>query len=396
MAQVVPMLTAAYEQATSVVDTGTDIIRRLGLNNTHNRGRHPRRVHRSVLRAGDPAANRRYRTVSRAHRAARFRRGRAAHVRRWQASRATAGRTNNSMPRPRRRRRGRYARKYARRSSAFRRFRRRRRGLRKIVRRRLPLYPGGFPRTHKIRLRAMNQMTITPIQQQWGFIRFRPASMLNPVFGFGPQDLVAYAPHAKMKFYDKVNALPTTATINQPYGYDDWLSSGNQYGRYVVLGSKTSITITPNNVDSTGQSNWLAGWAKGTYGSSVTEGQLFATAFASIAATEVVDMLNTGICKKLRICANERTRVGLGQTFTKSYSMKKWMRSKFRQGEASRPDTHEMFGTHGVAPTSHPTHYFIMADIGDVSVAPVFSVLVITEYTLQLSNANLGDASHEA
>ncbi len=299
--------------------------------------------------------------------------------------RAIAG----NMPRRARYRRGgrfRRARKrYARRSSKFRKFRRRSRRARKRPSRRLRLYPAGYPRTHKVKLRCMKQVAITVRPNEWGYVEFRMNSMNNPLFDQGAT--AAVGPHQKLRFTDKHDVVIVSPNLPQPYGFDGWLDqtilSSNMYQRYKVLGSKLTLTATPGDIQATG-TQWVGGFS-GLHSGLSSQGTTWAQQYATVDRSEVADVFNTGLIKKPQLLSSIATHKRLGPTFVRSYSHRKWQKQMLRtQGQA---DNEDWFGTHATAPTISCKANFIIADLAATSAAAIVHFMFEQEYTIQLSGA---------
>ncbi len=165
---------------------------------------------------------------------ARWRRGRARYVRKWYGKRR--GRPRYRRPR------GRY------------------RSRRKPVR--LRVHPLGFPKTHTIKMRLLAQTHAVTVDGGWGAIIARPADCYDPMRHQGAQTSLATAftggsgNHNKLAWYDKTHTGITELSM-QPYGWDQWALT--PYTDFMVLGSKTTITMAKGAFSDTGD-NFIAGW----------------------------------------------------------------------------------------------------------------------------------------
>ncbi len=304
-------------------------------------------------------------------------------------------RFSRRRPKARGRARGRVRRSGRGRRGSVRRRRKSTRG--RAPKMRLRLYPGGFPRTHIVKLRSMKQMQITHNPANWGFVKFFPSSMKAPLASSNdttedfntriatPTQLV----HRSLIFTDKAGLeVPTLA---QPYGYDAWLqgfsdtgsSITHQYDKYKVLGCKITLAFIPDT-STEGGTQVYGGFSKIQDQNSLF-GTTFINKYAEINRTEVSDFLNVGMVKDLKLLqAGGSGLGGVQKAFTFNYSAKKYARHLKRVGVEQ---TSDWYGTHQAAPNIMPEAIFLMADLGASSTAHAFSVMVIHDYTIQLTGS---------
>lgn len=318
---------------------------------------------------------------------------------------------NINMP-GRRRRRVRFGRKRKRRSSTVRRrrksaFKRRRRSKRRGSRHRniVRLYPGGLPLSHIVKLRVLTQCQFESVGGQWCVFRFRPADMLIP---FGNQATAAnstntgdnprpYVGVSSGAWFDKTGTT-VAERKKQPQGYDSWLdqsASLSAYKKYIVLGSKISITTIDGNVDSGANVKLYAGFTK-LYdrigGITLQSGVSIGDNYSNIIGTEVADWLSVRMVKNLGIVQSNplANTMRASRTFTYNYSQKKYKRHMKRIGLTNDDD---WFGSHLASPLTSPEVFFCLADLGASSADTKIPCVVNIEYTVRLSGLEVPDRS---
>ncbi len=298
------------------------------------------------------------------------------------------------------RKRGRAKKAYGkarRRASRFRGFRRRRR--QRAPRHALRLYPGGFPKTKVIKLRVLKQVAISTVANGWGYIRLRPASMLDPFF-----DQSAVAPvgnHVKLRFLDKDNAADTHP---QPYGYDQWLGlypevtpgppilgQTNQYTNYTVLGSMTHITIT-HDIHAAAGAQFLAGWSPQLPNSSTDNLLNFQDRYEKVTSVEVADMLNCRIMKRPTLITSQPQMMRMGPTFSQGYSQRK-VRAIYKRAGIELDRTLDFNGDLTTAPTINWRQHFIISDIAASTAIVKLNAIIEIIYTVRLSSNKLANQS---
>lgn len=305
------------------------------------------------------------------------------------------------MPRRRRRRprRGRKRRRSMRRSrrTSTRNKRRRRRS---VVRHRLRLYPGGFPKTHLIKLRAVKQCLITSLPDAWGSIFFFPADPSDPFVGW-IDDIAgalgndgATGVHKRMLFTDKAGNI---AGRPQPYGWDEWMST-SPYRHAVVEGSKITITFVQGTAAGAGNSfRMIAGFSTLSEEGGVAFIPNFNSTFGNINTLEVADMINNKIIKnpKTLSITGDGVTLPVPQTFVHTYSRKRLEKHMKRIGTytdvASNISNYQLAKEN--SPAFNPKVRFIIADVGSVSSTIAFNCFVTMDYTIRLMNPTMPDKS---
>lgn len=310
------------------------------------------------------------------------------------------------MP-PRRRRRGRRAGKRKRRTSYTRRrrksFRSRRKRRKSSARTKLRLYPGGFPKTHLIKLRANTQALITNVAGEWASLLLHPAQCHHPfdlvaLANLGTTDVVAQ--HKRLAFTNKAAAI---TPVVQPYGWDHWMEQGaagttaeSPYQWAVVEGSTFQITFV-QAVGGSASVRMLGGFSGLFEKTSNSYLPDFSKEYANIDATEVSDMLNVRIMKNPQEIYQSGTGEPLsgGKTFIFNYSRKKTERRMKKAGTymyGSDTKSNFMF-THNTDPVFNPVARFIIADIGAAAEEVTWNVFIKAEYTIRLSNIRYANES---
>ncbi len=315
---------------------------------------------------------------------------------------ATVHRHNHAMPgfrrRGRKRRRGRgrkrrlsYKRK---RRQSYRRSKKRRKTR---MSRAIRLYPGGFPKTHIVKLRALQQCTIFTPAGGWGYVAFFPASCSDPFNQFVAASAVIGS-HQKLGFTlkDGTSILPRP----QPYGWDQWTivvdggaedESGPQYQQAKVLGSKHTITFVQGSNSTADSSQFLAGWSSRLYSSTTgTNDQglpSLADSYGHVLSTEISDWVNNAIVHKPSVLKHVGNGVPLlagGQSYSFTYSWKK-TRSHMRKMGFRLPEDDAYVFPHSAAPAFDPLALFMIGDVAGSTTSIKLNCFVEMEYTLQLS-----------
>lgn len=275
----------------------------------------------------------------------------------------------------------------------------------RVPRPRLRLFPGGFPKTHVVKLRSMKQMTIHSNPGNWGYVQFQPSSMLKPLqfSASGTIDIPtlitspAVLNHRRLIFTAK-NGTTAVPLLAQPYGYDAWLETqsgtisdpNHQYDKYVVLGCKITIAFIPS-LSTEGGAQVYAGFTK-IQDQSSNYGTTFTQKYAEIDRTEISDMLNVGIVPDMGLVqAGGSGLGGVSKVYTFNYSQKKYKKHLKRIGVELEQD---WYGQHGNAPANMPQALFVMADLGKTDGdATIFQCMVIHDYTIRLSGSRPGAQS---
>lgn len=264
----------------------------------------------------------------------------------------------------------------------------------------LRLYPGGVPKTHIVKLRAVQQVAIFTRSGEWGFFTFSPSSMLKP---FEFSDTVALGTHRVLRYADKGNVIPAAGTNRQPYGYDHWLSppggTTSQYKKYKVLGSKIRIAVIPGTGQSstTASYNFYAGFSK-ISGQDNTYPNFITDQYSNIGSFEVGDWINTGIVKRMQIIQVASDSVLLakvGAGFEANYSQKKYASQLKRVGKIAGSGTSQAdwYGTHDKEPVIKPVFHFCIGDVGTDTASQRIQAIVSVDYTVELSDLHLGNHS---
>lgn len=318
-----------------------------------------------------------------------------------------------TMP-PRRRRRGRRAGKRKRRASYTRSrrksYRSRSKRRKSSARTRLRLYPGGYPKTHLIKLRANAQTRITTIGSEWASIKFQPANCSDPFLGFRlgagneptptgihPVTLAPY-PADTHKLLAWTNQKGDILPRPQPYGWDQWMLS-SPYGFAIVEGFKTTLTFIQATSSGHGHSTrMLAGFGHLHEQTSNAFLSDWTITNKNVDSTEISDMLNNRIIKN----PQELYHGGVGEslagpkTFVYNYSRKKTERKMKKMGTYIIPDASDsnyMF-SHTTSPKFNPNVRFIIADIGAGEGEPIiWNVFIKIDYTVRLMRKTISDES---
>ncbi len=277
------------------------------------------------------------------------------------------------------------------------RFRRRTKGRRSYRHSRLRLYPGGFPQTHLVKLRAVNQTKIYVPAGKWGYITFHPAEMLQPFkdmrIAVDTSAVGGGGTHTLLKWTDKATSAAINSADKQPYGYDHWLlqsAVGAQYRHYQVRKCTILVQFVPNTAVQDGL-QFYGGFAR-ISDESTSYGQTFLERYANIDDTEVVDMLNTKVIKQPKIITKGGTGAGgVSQSFLAVYNQALYKKHLKRVGVEMSDD---FKGSHGVAPTINPEIKFIIADLAEAEASETSLNCIITiDFVVQLSGGQLGQES---
>lgn len=291
-------------------------------------------------------------------------------------------RKKTTMAKRKRKRRG--SKRVKKRKRAFKRRRRvsmRRSGLR--------LYPGGFPKTKTIALRTYSQNTIHTAAGKWGFIYFYPNNPLDSFAYHGTES--DPGTHTRLKI---TNHLGADTPDPRPYGWDQLMgtttaapgSNARLYQKWLVLGSKTTITFVQGSTEADQQSaRFLAGWAPRTYAGEEFHVPGFADTFQHIARTEVADWMNVKVVKNPRTLklAGEGTALSKGgQSFVFRWSLKK---EQARVKRLGLPDhgSHWSGAGKATAPPIRPEAFFMIADIGASTTSRQFNCFIETVWTIK-------------
>lgn len=268
---------------------------------------------------------------------------------------------------------------------------------RRISRPRLRLYPGGFPLTHKIKLRMVKQIVIhtNAAGGQWGWFKWNPARLSDPLSGLTAGGVVGT--HVSMNVTLKDGAAITPRP--QPYGYDHWLgdttTSTDKYKRYSVLGSKCTLVKTSDTViTDAAASRFYAGWSRlfSEDGAATTGfGLTFAQTYIQIGFADVSDWLNTGVVKHPGVITNGKVFNKADPAFTATYSQKKYKRSLERRGFNQAADWSAIFSAN---PGIDPEFHFMIADLGAATTTVPMRFLMVCDYTVLLSSGVMGEHSN--
>lgn len=340
----------------------------------------------------------------------------------------TAKKKTRIMPRRGRKRKN-GGRSRGRRRSLFKRKRRRtgKRGKRRSIgrpRRPLRMYPAGYPRTHKIKLRMLKQCIIYSPDREpgasppdyagagWGYITFNPAQCVAPLGDVREfqEDAIDNHTHLRFNYTDG-----TFGNSPQPYGWDQWMDgTGSPYNRAVVEGSKTTISFVQGSTATT-TTQFAVGWSSlfGNQDQGVSDPNddtglpKFGAYFNAVSRTEVSDMINTGVVKRLTTLrkVGEGARLIGPQSFSYNYSRKKLAARYKRLGvvipalfatdlqHAQHADSRRWDFTHATQPGVNPQIRFIIADIGaDTAPTPLHCIISI-EYSLTLFSGSISQGS---
>ena len=313
-----------------------------------------------------------------------------------------AHKTFHSMPGFRRRGRKRRGGRGRKRRTSYKRkrrtsYRRSRKRRKTRVSRSLRLYPGGFPKTHKVKLRALQQCTIFTPAGQWGYVAFFPASCSDPFNQFRASSVVVGS-HLRLGFTHKdgVAILPRP----QPYGWDQWTltadagaenPAGPQYQTAKVLGSKHTITFVQGSNSTTDSSQFLAGWSTRLYNDVVASDQKklpsFSDSYAHILSTEISDWINNKVVNRPSVLKHVGNGVPLlagGQSYSFTYSHKKTRRHMRKMG-FEMPENDQYVFAHAGVPEFNPVAMFMIGDVAGSTTEIKLNCFVEIEYTIQLS-----------
>lgn len=354
--------------------------------------------------------NRHVRSKRTPRRTSRFQR------KRTQRKRGPITKRGTSMPAFRRRRRGARRRRVSlsrrrkgrRKTTRFRRTRRRRASRLP----RLRLFPGGRPATKKVKLRIVMQQQINSIGGDWGLIEFEPASMFRPFLHMNGPSVVPFpdagANHKRLIWEDKDGAIAAASNL-QPQGYDEWIqknpgtAGSNNYNKYKVLGSQTTITFINDQVSATGINlRCYAGFsslfdeADETTPYQAGEGQGFYEKYAHVGFDEVADWLNVAIVKRPQVVQSNAIGSSLKsrRSFIFNYSARTYEKHLKRVG--SWTNASSFYGTHDAAPLVSPRVYFMIGDMGASSgLGHPFNILTTVTYTIQLTGLAIPQISTE-
>lgn len=348
--------------------------------------------------------------------------------------------SSSSSNMPKRKRNGRRSR--GRRRSLYKRKRRRgpKRSRRRSIgrpRRPLRLYPSGFPRTHKIKLRVLKQCIIwSPDRDSggtggdawsgagWGSVVFTPANCVDPFGAVDDQQRDDIDNHTKLQF---TYTDGTDGASPQPYGWDQWMGSGGNggpYDRAIVEGSKITISFVQGSTASI-TTQFAVGWTKlmGNQNQGLTASNdntglaKFGHTYTNVSRTEVSDLINTGIVKNLSTLrkVGDGARLIGPQTYTYHYSRKALVKRYRRMGVvmptttpaaldqvAEFVDPNNLLGhgqshsfdfNHTTLPAVNPQVRFIIADLGaDTATTPLHCIISI-EYSLTLFAGSVSQQS---
>ncbi len=303
------------------------------------------------------------------------------------------------MPRYRRRtarrkmpyRRGRKRRSsYRRRRSSYRRYKR--------PRMKLLLHPGGWPKTHTLKLRTFVQGHIQSTAGGWNYITFEPAQISDPFRHSGdaaagnaatPANTSGWGSvnHLKAGWYDKVTTTAVALT-KQPFGYDQW--EATPYTSYQVLGAKITVQLAKGTFDDSAGENMMVGFTK-LYPEALQHNmETFGVKYATISASEVSDMINAKIIKRPSVISSAGHRARLGKKFVATYSYQKWRRKIHGQGLNPATDSEALFGS---VPDENPVILFVVADVAAASGTVKLSCFFTIDQTVRLSGWTIPDQS---
>ncbi len=257
-----------------------------------------------------------------------------------------------------------------------------------------------------IKLRMISQCTFFTDSNKFVFFNFNPASMYQPLLGQRAATATPgpYVPHPSGattygKWVDKQQLTGLGDRTKQPTGYDTWLYNsaaadpdGNRYQRYVVLGSKITVTTLDGHTDDQASAKFYGGFTK-LQNQSSDYGNTLGNKYGHINDGEVADWLDTGMCPKIQVIQSNPFQMGLqtSRTFVFNYSMKKYRKRLKRSGVD--PLLGAWFGTHGAAPEINPFAYLVIADLGGTTAATAIPSIVVFDYTVRLSGNVVADRS---
>lgn len=304
------------------------------------------------------------------------------------------------------------------------RFRKKRRVFRP-----LRIYPGGFPDTHKIKLRMLKQCLIkSPNAVGWGFISFYPAMCSDPLIDWRLAQVNTTVAtggtvnHTKLAWFGTNDAggLPDRP---QPYGWDQWVAN-DPYTHGVVEGAKITISFIQGESGTGATQRFIAGFTKLfrgpdkfiDSGSTLTDlpqyadaaggvkiaGENFGEKYQNVTRVEVSDLMNCGLTKRMKTLSVIGTGQSLlgAQTFTFYYSRKKHERNLKRAGYMPmyhQPDLSPVITkfeqTTNSKPGWNPVVHFIIADLAKTTAVTDLHCIVNIEYTIKLMHHRIGGQS---
>lgn len=236
-----------------------------------------------------------------------------------------------------------------------------------------------------IKLRIMTQIRIVANSGGWGWFKFNPANLHDPLKHMNATGSTS-GNHYSLKVVLKDGVAITPRP--QPYGYDHWIgiSSSNVYQKWTVLGSSCSLIKTSDHIVSDSGSRHYAGWSK-LMAETDDFGTPFQTMYDNIDSSEVADWLNTGIVRKPAIITASKVFDKPEPAFTFNYSQRKYKAQLKKKGI----DDGDWYGEHASPPVVNPEAFFMLADLGLPSVATdVFPFMFVCDYTVQLSGLIMG------
>lgn len=288
------------------------------------------------------------------------------------------------------RRRGRKARsRYSRRSSRFRSYRKKARRAR--TRTTLRVYPGGIPKSRKVKLRLTVQTAMKTESGRFTMFKFNPADLSRPL-GSMSTSLVANTPYSGVSqgiHVDKDWGTPAVNSITlQASGLDFYWA---QYPTAVVLGSKITISFVQDTATTTGK-RLIGGFTQLFGENGENHSPELADMYLKVQGDEISMMLNSGLIKNPKYIVSGSS-VMKQQQFSFNYSYKKYKKRVKYLGLETGDDWYQIVDT---VPQMNPECYFILSDFGLPTTAHFLNCFINIEYTIQFTGGSTQENSTDS